>query len=89
LDGFAARMKSYDEILNEVYAILTPYVHNDLTLDEGTELVADIGLDSLQVMQILLEVEDRFDISIPLNIIPDIRTVKDFVLQLEHLTRQS
>ncbi len=82
-------MKSYDEILTELYEILTPYVKKELTLDEGTELVADIGLDSLQVMQILLEVEDRFDISIPLNIIPDVRTIKDFALQLEHLTRQS
>lgn len=82
-------MKSYNEILTELYAILSPYVKKELTLDEGTELVADIGLDSLQVMQILLEVEDRFDISIPLNIIPDVRTIKDFALQLEPLTRQS
>ena len=82
-------MKSYDEILTELYAILAPYVKKELTLDEGTELVADIGLDSLQVMQILLEVEDRFDISIPLNIIPDVRTIKDFALQLERLTRRS
>lgn len=80
-------MKSYNEILTELYAILSPYVKKELTLDEGTELVADIGLDSLQVMQILLEVEDRFDISIPLNIIPDVRTIKDFALQLEPLTR--
>ncbi len=82
-------MKSYDEILTELYEILTPYVKKELTLDEGTELVADIGLDSLQVMQILLEVEDRFDISIPLNIIPDVRTIKDFAFQLERLTRHS
>jgi acyl carrier protein len=40
-------------------------------------------------MQILLEGEDRFDISIPLNIIPDIRTIKDFAVQLERLTRHS
>ena len=82
-------MKSYDEILTELYAILTPYIKKEITLEERTELVSDIGLDSLQVMQILLEVEDRFDISIPLNIIPDVRTVKDFAIQLEHLTRQS
>ena len=82
-------MKSYDDILIELCTILAPYANNNLILDEGTELVSDIGLDSLQVMQILLEVEDRFDISIPLNIIPDVRTIKDFVLQLEHLTRQS
>ena len=82
-------MKSYHEILISLYAILSPYVKKELTLGEETELVADIGLDSLQVMQILLEVEDRFDISVPLNIIPDVRTIKDFALQLEHLTHES
>jgi acyl carrier protein len=30
-------------------------------------------------------VEDRFDISIPLNILPDVRTVKDLVLQIQKL----
>ena len=82
-------MKNYSEILSELCAILSPYVKKEITLDEGTELLADIGLDSLQVMQVLLEVEDCFDISIPLNIIPDVRTVKDFALQLERLTRDS
>ena len=82
-------MKDYDEIVAALYDILKPYLKRDMVLDEGTELVADIGLDSLQVMHILLEVEDHFDISIPLNIIPSIRTVKDFALYLEHLTHQS
>ncbi len=82
-------IKSYSEILSELYVILSPYNTKKRTLDEETELVADIGLDSLQVMQILLEVEDRFDISIPLNIIPDVRTVKDFASQLERLIAKS
>ncbi len=82
-------MKNYEEIVTELYTILKPYMKKERVLDETTELVADIGLDSLQVMQILLEVEDRFDISIPLNIIPDVRTVKDFAQQLELLTKSS
>ena len=82
-------MKGYNEILAELYEILAPYNKKDRILGEGTELVADIELDSLQVMHILLEVEDRFDISIPLNVIPDVRTVKDFALQLERLMHKS
>jgi hypothetical protein len=30
---------------------------------------ADLSLDSLQVMNLLLHIEDRFDISIPVNIL--------------------
>ena len=47
--------------------------------------VTDLGLDSLKVMKILETVEDNFDISIPLNILPDVRTVEDFVLQIQKL----
>jgi len=31
-------------------------------------------------------VEERFDISIPLNVIPDVRTIRDFARQIEQLT---
>ena len=40
-----------------------------------TDLVADLGLDSLQVMELLMEMEDAFDISIPVNVMADVRTV--------------
>jgi len=47
--------------------------------------VTDLGLDSLRVMKLVVEVEDRFDISIPINILPNVRTIKDFAVQLETL----
>ena len=42
----------------------------------------------MKVMQLVLEAEERFDISIPLNILPDVRTVRDFAAQVEQLTGQ-
>jgi acyl carrier protein len=60
-------------------------VEDGTVLGEETDFVADLGFDSLKVMKLLEKVEDRYDISIPLNVLPDIRTVKDFVLQLKKL----
>jgi acyl carrier protein len=34
-------------------------------------------------MNLIEQVEDRFDVSVPLNILPDIRTVRDFTVQLQ------
>jgi acyl carrier protein len=79
-------MGIYEDILMELYRLLKPYVEGELELGERTDLVADIGLDSMHVMNLLLEVEDRFDVSIPLNIIADVRTIGDFALQLKTLT---
>ena len=52
------------------------------------DLLADLDLDSLQVMNLLLQIEDRYDISIPVNILPDVKTVKDLALQIEILLRE-
>ncbi len=81
-------MPGYDEALAQLYEILKPYAKEGLVLSEETELVADLGLDSMQVMQLLLETEERFDISIPLNVLPDVRTVRDFALQIQQQTGQ-
>ena len=78
-------MKGYDNILQELNQILKPFVPHNQDIDENTDLIADLGLDSLKVMKILESVEERFDISIPLNILPDVRTVKDFVSQIQKL----
>jgi acyl carrier protein len=50
-----------------------------------SELVADLGFDSLQVLEVIAELEDRFDISIPLNDVPATRTVAQVVAQVGRL----
>ncbi len=81
-------MPAYQDAVTQLYEILKSYAKDGQVLQEDTELVADLGLDSVQVMQLLLETEERFDVSIPLNILPDVRTVRDFALQIEQLTGQ-
>jgi acyl carrier protein len=53
------------------------------TLD--SDLVADLGFDSLQVLELVAELEDRFDISIPLDDVPAARTVAQVVTQVARL----
>jgi len=50
-----------------------------------SDLVADLGFDSLQVLELVAELEDRFDISIPLNDVPSTRTVGQIVAQVARL----
>jgi len=78
-------MHEYQTILQALNELLKPFVPPGREVDEDTDLVADLGLDSLKVMKILESVEDRFDISIPLNVLPEVRTVKDFALQIQKI----
>ena len=56
------------------------------TLD--SDLVAELGFDSLQVLEVIAELEDRFDISIPLNDVPATRTVAQIVAQVTRLVAE-
>jgi acyl carrier protein len=51
----------------------------------ASDLVADLGFDSLQILEAVAELEDRFDISIPLNDLPATRTVAQVVAQVTTL----
>jgi len=78
-------MQLNEKITKEVIEILRPLVPEGQQVNAETDLVADLGLDSLKVMKLVETVEDSFDISIPLNILPDVRTVSDFVLEIQKL----
>jgi acyl carrier protein len=53
-----------------------------------SDLVADLGFDSLQILEVIAELEDRFDISIPLNDMPATRTVAQVVAQVTRLVEE-
>ncbi len=82
-------MLQYEDILAQIYSVLQEIARDNREINETTDLVADLGLDSMAVMELLAAIEDRFDISIPLNILPDVRTVKDLALQIQQLMVES
>ncbi len=78
-------MNSYDEVLERVKKTLQPQAKDDLLIREETMLATDLGLDSAQLMELILEIEEQFDISIPLNVLPEVYNVKDLVVELQKL----
>jgi acyl carrier protein len=78
-------MQTYEELLSQVIEMVQPLAPQGRSVRENTDLVSDLEFDSLKVMSLVERVEDRFDLSIPLNILPDVRTVRDFTVQLQKL----
>jgi acyl carrier protein len=79
------KMQDYEEILKRVCELLVPFVEQGTAILEDSDFVADLNFDSLKVMKLVEQVEDEYDISIPLNILPDVQTVRDFAQQLQKL----
>lgn len=59
-------------------------------IDPGptSELLADLGFDSLQVLELVGELEDHFNIAVPLNALTHIRTVDQIVAEVRRLVGQ-
>ena len=82
-------MLQYPEILAALSAELTSCTQGRVEIKEDTDLVSELKLDSLQVMNLLLQIEDRFDISIPVSILAGVKTVRDLALQIEKQGQKS
>lgn len=54
---------------------------NNITMD--SELVDDLGADSLDSIDIVMSVEDEFGIEVPDEVIENIKTVSDIVDYIE------
>lgn len=71
-------------VLEKVKVILAEQfdVEED-TLQNDTDLQDDLGADSLDVVDLLMSIEDEFDIEIPDEEIENIRTVGELVNYIE------
>lgn len=65
------------EKLQEIIAEVLNIDPNEITMD--TKFVDDLGADSLDVFQIIMGIEDQFDIEIPNEAAESIVTVSDAV----------
>jgi len=78
-------MQSKQEILDQLFELIRPYSEQPIVLSEQTRIIDDVGLNSMKVMELVMQTEDHFDISIPLNILPDVSTIGEFAKHLEQL----
>ena len=79
-------MTNSTEAVGEKLAeILTSYLENNWadspssnkTITSATNMVTELQLDSFQVMEFMLEVEDHYDIAIDLDSLSNIHTITD------------
>jgi acyl carrier protein len=78
-------MADQQQYLEFMYGVLSQLNKPGLELSVSTELVADVGMSSLEVMEFIEQIEDKFDVTIPLNILPDISTIGQLANKLQEL----
>ena len=67
-------MVNREIVMDYILSCLQYLVENGVEIKPDSDLVNDLGLESIKVMDLLMMLEDRFDISIPINILLDVKT---------------
>ncbi len=70
---------------NEIAAIFEQVLERPVAIEDDTDIVEDLGMDSLGVMNFVMAIEDHYDLSIPLDRIAQIRTVADLIRAVREL----
>lgn len=78
-------MASYETCLARVVELLTPLAKERGPVGESSDLVGELGLSSIDVMEMIEGIEDEFDISFPLNNLPNIRTAGELAHEIARL----
>lgn len=68
----ATQEEKIEESLRE---ILSGSVDSSVDLASNTNFVSDLGLESIQVLEFVMEVEERFDIAIDMESLSDVHTI--------------
>ena len=73
------------DMLEAVKEILAKQLRVDIdTIDESTNIIDDLGADSLDVVEMLMTIEQEYDVVIPDEVITTLRTVGDVAVYIEN-----
>jgi acyl carrier protein len=83
------RAISRAEVSREICQHLAPFQVGEKPIIGSTVIAKDLAIDSLAIMDMVMELEDRFDISIPMNVIAEIHTVDELADTIQELRAQN
>lgn len=66
-----------ETIQAELVKLFSEFAAEGAQINESSHLVGDLGIDSLGVMELIQNIEDRFEIHIPDEALQEVGTVGD------------
>jgi len=68
-----------DLILQKVSSLLSPFNRKGILIARDTTIMSDLEVDSVAVFDLIMEVEDSYDITFPMETISEMKSVGDLV----------
>ena len=77
-----------ENIEAEIVKVVAARIPVGVQVSAQTRIARDLGLDSVAVMDFVMDIEDHFDISIPLDRVAEVETVEDLSCAVEALLKE-
>ncbi len=78
-----------DLTLHEVARVAQDVLGRSVAVTAETDISRDLAIDSLGLMNIVMELEERFDISIPLARLSEVRTAGDLSSIIDDIRKKN
>jgi acyl carrier protein len=76
-----------NDIEAQIVDLLTRRVPAGINVSAETQIVGGLGLDSVAILDFIMDLEDRFDISIPLDRVAEVQTIAELSRAVAALKR--
>jgi acyl carrier protein len=76
-----------NDIEAQIVDLLTQRVPAGINVSPETQIVGGLGLDSVAILDFIMDLEDRFDISIPLDRVAEVQTIAELSRAVAALKR--
>lgn len=81
-------MPDKDEIFAKVCELLKPYNPENRPITMQSGIVSDLEVDSVAVFDLVMGLEDHYDVSIPMEMVSDIKTVGELCAAIKQLAEE-
>jgi acyl carrier protein len=67
----------------QLFALLREHVDGEVQLSAATTVCGELGLSSVELMELTAKIEDRFGVRLPDQLLPELLTVGDMLRAVE------
>jgi acyl carrier protein len=82
----SAVSQEVNSAISDALATALPEVE---AVDWDAALTGDVGLDSVQIMNLVMEIEDNLDLSVPVDVLSEVQTLNELAARLQQLKEKS
>lgn len=81
-------LNDYNDVLQKLCHHLKQLAGPEVEVTPQTDLINQLAIDSVKLLNLIMEIEDEFDISVPINALADVQTVHELATLIHRIKSQ-